>query len=89
MPGRSLRVLMAAGATGGHIMPAVAIARAIEQASPGAEIVFVGTGRPAEAAILDGLGWERRVLELRGLKGAGAKSLPKTAWMGLKALKKG
>ncbi|MDR2456692.1 MAG: UDP-N-acetylglucosamine--N-acetylmuramyl-(pentapeptide) pyrophosphoryl-undecaprenol N-acetylglucosamine transferase, partial [Deltaproteobacteria bacterium] len=81
-----LRILMAAGATGGHIMPAVAMARAIEGACPEAKIVFVGTGRPAEAAILDKYGWPRESLSLRGFKGGGLKSLPGALFLALKAL---
>ena len=88
MTAERLTFLMAAGATGGHVMPAVAIARAIEAAKPDSRIVFVGTGRPAEAAILDKYGWERRVLELRGLKGMGIGSAPGALWQGLKAFKK-
>ncbi|MDR2456793.1 MAG: undecaprenyldiphospho-muramoylpentapeptide beta-N-acetylglucosaminyltransferase [Deltaproteobacteria bacterium] len=81
-----LRILIAAGATGGHIMPAVAMARAIEGARPEAKILFVGTGRPAEAAILDSYSWPRESLTLRGFKGGGLKNLPGAVYLALKAL---
>ena len=37
-----LRILMAAGGTGGHVYPAIAIADAISKLHPEAEIRFVG-----------------------------------------------
>ena len=37
------RILLAAGGTGGHVYPAIAIADAIKEQSPGAEMLFVGT----------------------------------------------
>lgn len=38
-----VRILMAAGGTGGHVYPAIAIADAIKKRSPQGEILFVGT----------------------------------------------
>jgi len=38
-----VKVLMAAGGTGGHVYPAISIARAILDRQPEAEILFVGT----------------------------------------------
>lgn len=39
----NLRILLAAGGTGGHVYPAIAIADAIKQQNPDAVILFVGT----------------------------------------------
>jgi UDP-N-acetylglucosamine--N-acetylmuramyl-(pentapeptide) pyrophosphoryl-undecaprenol N-acetylglucosamine transferase len=41
--GEPIRVLLAAGGTGGHVYPAIAIADAIKERSPDSEILFVGT----------------------------------------------
>jgi UDP-N-acetylglucosamine--N-acetylmuramyl-(pentapeptide) pyrophosphoryl-undecaprenol N-acetylglucosamine transferase len=38
-----IRILMAAGGTGGHVYPAIAIADAIKEKHPDAEILFAGT----------------------------------------------
>ncbi len=38
-----IRVLLAAGGTGGHVYPAISIADAIRQKNPDSEILFVGT----------------------------------------------
>ena len=44
-----LRVLIAGGGTGGHVIPALAIARELRD-SAGAEMRFVGTARGLETA---------------------------------------
>jgi UDP-N-acetylglucosamine--N-acetylmuramyl-(pentapeptide) pyrophosphoryl-undecaprenol N-acetylglucosamine transferase len=68
---------MAAGGTGGHVMPALAVARSIKEMDPGARILFLGTGREAEDRILEPEGWERQNLSLSGLKGQGPLGLVK------------
>ncbi|MFA4875295.1 MAG: undecaprenyldiphospho-muramoylpentapeptide beta-N-acetylglucosaminyltransferase [bacterium] len=52
-----LRVLVAAGGTGGHVFPGVAVAEELKAASPGAQIMFAGTSRGLEAKILPQEGW--------------------------------
>ncbi|MDR1110245.1 MAG: UDP-N-acetylglucosamine--N-acetylmuramyl-(pentapeptide) pyrophosphoryl-undecaprenol N-acetylglucosamine transferase [Deltaproteobacteria bacterium] len=70
MSGRP-RILVAAGGTGGHVVPAATVAQEILSLAPGAEILFVGAGRPAEANVLDPLGFRRRVLRVPALAGRG------------------
>jgi UDP-N-acetylglucosamine--N-acetylmuramyl-(pentapeptide) pyrophosphoryl-undecaprenol N-acetylglucosamine transferase len=62
---------MAAGGTGGHIMPAVAAAQAVKALDPAAEFLFVGAGRPAEEAVLGPGGWDRTAVGAAPLKGGG------------------
>jgi UDP-N-acetylglucosamine--N-acetylmuramyl-(pentapeptide) pyrophosphoryl-undecaprenol N-acetylglucosamine transferase len=62
---------MAAGATGGHIMPAVALAQAMREMDSEVEFLFVGAGRESEAKILDPLSFPRRVIKSKGIKGVG------------------
>ncbi|KAL2465148.1 UDP-Glycosyltransferase superfamily protein [Abeliophyllum distichum] len=45
----SLRVIFAAGGTGGHIYPAVAIADALKSLNPKTQFLFVGTAKGMEA----------------------------------------
>ena len=42
------RFIIAGGGTGGHIFPAIAIAKAIKEKQPGAEILFVGASGKME-----------------------------------------
>jgi UDP-N-acetylglucosamine--N-acetylmuramyl-(pentapeptide) pyrophosphoryl-undecaprenol N-acetylglucosamine transferase len=47
-----VKVLFAGGGTGGHLMPALALADALRAARPDAEAVFVGAQRGLEAQVL-------------------------------------
>jgi UDP-N-acetylglucosamine--N-acetylmuramyl-(pentapeptide) pyrophosphoryl-undecaprenol N-acetylglucosamine transferase len=63
------KVLIAAGGTGGHVMPAVTVAGEIKALYPEADFLFVGVGRPAEGNILDPLGYQRKILKVPSLAG--------------------
>ena len=52
-----LRVLIAGGGTGGHVFPGLAVARAIQDACPGALVTFAGTARGLEARLVPGAGF--------------------------------
>lgn len=45
-------VLVAGGGTGGHLMPALAIAQALQEARPGIRVVLAGAERGVEASLL-------------------------------------
>ena len=47
-----MKVLLAGGGTGGHLMPALALAQALHQARPDIEPVLVGAERGIEAQVL-------------------------------------
>src|SRR5437870_13533750 len=47
-----MKVLLAGGGTGGHLMPALALAQALQQARPDVEPVLVGAARGIEAQVL-------------------------------------
>lgn len=62
-----MRVLVTGGGTGGHIYPALAIARGIREKYPGAEILYVGTARGMEADIVPKEGFAFETVTVEGL----------------------
>jgi UDP-N-acetylglucosamine--N-acetylmuramyl-(pentapeptide) pyrophosphoryl-undecaprenol N-acetylglucosamine transferase len=60
-----MNVVIAAGGTGGHLYPAVAVAREFLRQDPATRVVFVGTLRGIESTVLAHEGFE---LELIGAK---------------------
>ena len=58
-----LRVLIAGGGTGGHIIPALAVARELKNRY-GAEVVFVGTARGLETRLVPEAGFELRLIQV-------------------------
>ncbi len=64
---KSLRVLIAGGGTGGHVIPALAIARELHDAH-GAEVRFVGTARGLETRLVPEAGFPLELIKVGQLK---------------------
>ena len=64
-----MKALIAAGGTGGHIYPGVAVAREIKRREPAAEILFVGTPRGLESKIIPREGFKLELMKVSALKG--------------------
>ncbi len=62
-----MRVVIAGGGTGGHIIPALAIADELKSAY-GAEVLFVGTPRGLELRLVPQAGYPLRLIEVGQLK---------------------
>ncbi len=62
-----LRVLIAGGGTGGHIIPALAVAHELV-ARHGAEVLFVGTARGMESRLVPAAGFGLVLIEVGQLK---------------------
>ncbi len=62
-----MRVVLTGGGTGGHIYPAVAIGRDLQQKVPGVEILYVGTSKGLEADIVPKEGIPFRTVEVESL----------------------
>ncbi len=97
----TLRFLMVAGGTGGHIFPALAVAEELRARGARRErsgmkyvIEFLGTKRPLEARLIPGAGFPLRTINAAGLKGIGGfrgvrnlMVLPRTAVATAKVLR--
>ena len=60
-------ILVMAGGTGGHVYPALAVARELEER--GYRIAWVGTDRGLEARVVPAAGFALHVLPMRGVRG--------------------
>jgi UDP-N-acetylglucosamine--N-acetylmuramyl-(pentapeptide) pyrophosphoryl-undecaprenol N-acetylglucosamine transferase len=63
-----MRVLIAAGGTGGHIYPGIAVAKEIMRREPNSEARFVGTERGLESKLVPQAGFELSIIDSAGLK---------------------
>ncbi len=79
---------MTGGGTGGHINPAIAIAKAIEKNEPDSEIAFVGTSRGMENRLVPKEGYKIHHIEMRGLKRSLSLSNLKTVWLMMTSVSK-
>ncbi|HVS33436.1 MAG TPA: undecaprenyldiphospho-muramoylpentapeptide beta-N-acetylglucosaminyltransferase [Thermoanaerobaculia bacterium] len=68
-------LMIAGGGTGGHIYPAIAIAREFVARDAGRRVVFVGTERGLEKTIVPKAGFPLEVISAGGLKGKGGVDL--------------
>ena len=68
-----MKVLIAAGGTGGHIYPAIAVAKEILRRDASSEILFVGTSRGLETRIVPDNGFQLSLINSAGLKSVGLK----------------
>src|SRR5919109_615585 len=62
-----MRVVLAGGGTGGHVIPALAIAREL-QTRYAAQVLFVGTARGIENRLVPAAGFELRLVKVGALK---------------------
>ena len=63
-----MRVLIAAGGTGGHIYPGIAVAQEIMRRDATSQVHFVGTARGLETRLVPQAGFELSLIESAGLK---------------------
>src|SRR5678816_4083365 len=69
MPGRAF--VMAGGGTGGHVIPALAVARELRKR--GNLVSFVGTERGIESKLVPADGFELKRIEIGGLNRVGLR----------------
>ncbi|QPJ66566.1 MAG: undecaprenyldiphospho-muramoylpentapeptide beta-N-acetylglucosaminyltransferase [Candidatus Nitrohelix vancouverensis] len=63
------RVVIAGGGTGGHLFPAIALARELEKSVMDIEISFVGSKQGLESKIIPREGWNLKTIFTAGLMG--------------------
>jgi UDP-N-acetylglucosamine--N-acetylmuramyl-(pentapeptide) pyrophosphoryl-undecaprenol N-acetylglucosamine transferase len=66
-----MKVLIAAGGTGGHIYPGIAVANEIMRRDAESEVLFVGTARGLEKKIVPENGFQLSLINSAGLKNVG------------------
>ena len=69
----AMRVLIAAGGTGGHIYPGIAVAKEIMRRDPTSVIRFVGTAKGLENRLVPQAGFELSIIESTGLVNMGLR----------------
>ena len=76
-----MKLLIAGGGTGGHVFPALAIAREWLSRGTAREVVLVGTQRGIEMKLVPQAGLPLETLRVAGLKGKGGATLLKNLTM--------
>lgn len=72
-----------AGGTGGHVFPALAIAKALEK--EGAEILWLGTRGRMEEMLVPKYGYNIRYIDVKGVRRNGLKNTFKSSFYGSKS----
>lgn len=72
---RTPLVIISGGGTGGHLYPALAVGAKLAERRPGLRLVYVGSRRSVERAIMAGRGVKFVALPVEGLKGRGLRTL--------------
>jgi UDP-N-acetylglucosamine--N-acetylmuramyl-(pentapeptide) pyrophosphoryl-undecaprenol N-acetylglucosamine transferase len=64
-------ILIAAGGTGGHLFPGVAVADELKRRDPQTRVIFVGTPKGLESRLVPKAGYELELLPILPLNGVG------------------
>jgi UDP-N-acetylglucosamine--N-acetylmuramyl-(pentapeptide) pyrophosphoryl-undecaprenol N-acetylglucosamine transferase len=74
-----MRAVLAGGGTGGHVIPALAIAQEL-RARHAAEVKFIGTARGLETKLVPAAGFELALIEVGALKSVSLARRLSTLW---------
>ena len=64
-----MKVVVAAGGTGGHLYPALALVEYIKKQDPNSKFLFIGTKDRLESQVVPQLGYDYVGLNVKGLAG--------------------
>ena len=79
-----MKVLIMAGGTGGHVIPALSIARLLQ--ARGADILWLGARGRMEEQLVPKAGFKIAYIKVQGLRRNGLKSLMGAPWMIMRAI---
>jgi UDP-N-acetylglucosamine--N-acetylmuramyl-(pentapeptide) pyrophosphoryl-undecaprenol N-acetylglucosamine transferase len=89
-----MTIVIAAGGTGGHLYPAVALAREFLRRDPATKVLFVGTARGLESNVLAHEGFDLALISAKPVMGkglfgavAGLCAMPVSLWQCLRILR--
>jgi len=89
-----MTIVIAAGGTGGHLYPAVALAREFLRRDPATKVLFVGTARGLESNVLAHEGFDLALISAKPVMGkgpwgavTGLCAMPVSLWQCLKILR--
>jgi UDP-N-acetylglucosamine--N-acetylmuramyl-(pentapeptide) pyrophosphoryl-undecaprenol N-acetylglucosamine transferase len=68
-----MNIVIAAGGTGGHLYPAVALAREFLNRDPSTRVLFLGTARGIESKVLTHEGFELKLIAAKPVMGRGIR----------------
>src|SRR5277367_4983801 len=74
-----MRAILAGGGTGGHVIPALAIANELKK-SYGAEVLFIGTARGIENRLVPAAGYPLQLVRVGALKNVSLMTRARTAF---------
>jgi len=90
-----MMIVIAAGGTGGHLYPAVALAQEFLRRDPTVQVLFVGTARGLESKVLAHEGFELALISAKPVMGTGPvgilkglAAMPLSFWQCLKILRR-
>lgn len=90
---KAMRVVIAAGGTGGHVIPALEVAGELQRR--GAEVLFVGTAKGLESRLVPERGFPLETIDVGGLMRVGLlktlstlAQLPAACWRALRILER-
>jgi len=72
---RSRGVVISGGGTGGHLFPALAVGRRLQEQNPAIRLTYIGGHRPLEKDLMGRYGAHFIPMRIEGIKGRGLKGL--------------
>ncbi|HCS48333.1 MAG TPA: hypothetical protein DIW61_08810, partial [Candidatus Aminicenantes bacterium] len=72
---RSQGIVISGGGTGGHLYPALAVGRKLQEKDPGIRLTYIGSHRPIERDLMERYAAHFIPMRIEGIKGRGLKSL--------------